>query len=114
MIKIGEICNRGYNFVQINSGFATDYAVNAVAPSFSGPMTPTEKSVQDVVTGPIVVSFGLDLPSGILSLMFVEPVWLILPSEIVIPDAVNSTATYTLTTYIPCTISSLNQYKHHS
>ena len=60
-------------------------------------MTPTENLVQDV-TGAIVVSFGLDLPSGILSLMFDEPVWLILPREIIIPDAVNSTATYTLTT----------------
>ena len=88
MIKIGEICNRGYNFVQISSGFATDfatdYAGNAVAPSFRGPVTPTENFVQDVLTGPIAASFGLDLPSGVLSLMFVEPVWLILPSEIVI------------------------------
>ncbi len=98
MIKIGEICNRCYNFVQINSGFTTDYAGNAVAPSFPGPVTPTENFVQDVLTGPIVASFGLDLPSGVLSLMFVEPVWLILPSEIVIQDAFNSTVTYTLTT----------------
>ena len=60
-------------------------------------MTPTENFVQDV-TGPIVVSFGLDLSFGILSLMFDEPVWLIHPREIVIQDAVNSMTTYILTT----------------
>ena len=29
----------------------TDYAENAVAPSFSSPVTPTENFVQDVLTG---------------------------------------------------------------
>ena len=110
MTKIAEICNRCFNcFVRINSGFATDYVGNAVASSFSGPVTPTGNFVRDI-TGPTLVSFGLDLQSSILSLVFDEPVRLILPSEIVCYQQYG----HLHFDYITCTISGIYHYKHHS
>lgn len=99
----GLLCTRKFDcFVRFSRGFIRDTSGNQVT-EVSNTLEPdrTHNPIDLVrdTSGPIVISFNLDLELGLLAIDFDEPVNfdVFRPNEISFQDALNSSTTYTLT-----------------